>query len=99
MNEFQATARSLLEHCVDYIRRDVDLERLRVTSDALSESAHVQIALAKDTWDEQARAIDHMIEIRLMFMDDVALSYEFVRAEDWVSGDAASVRSELVFAG
>jgi hypothetical protein len=89
---------SILEHCKDYIQRDVELQALRVTGDSVSESCHVEIVLCKDTWEEQARAIDHMVEIRQMFIDDVALSYEFIRAEDWQASDTTPARAEVVYA-
>jgi len=98
MRPFQALLQSLLEQCVDYIRRDVDLEALRVTGDELSESAHVEIVLARDTWEQQQRAIDHMVDVRLMFIDDLSLDYVFLRHEDWLRSVADSNRADFVFA-
>ncbi len=98
MNPFQALIRSLLEHYVEYIARDVDLRALRVTGDELTASAHVEIVLGKDTWDGQQRAIDHMIEVRAMFIDDVSLDYVFVNMEDWQHADAHGAAAQFVFA-
>lgn len=98
MRPFQALLRSLLEQCVDYIRRDVDLEALRVSGDELSGSAHVEIVLSKDTWEQQQRAIDHMIDIRLMFIDDLSLDYVFLRHDEWQRSVADSNRADFVFA-
>jgi len=98
MDPFRALLESILEHCKDYIRRDVDLRALRVTGDSVTETGHIEIVLTKDTWEDQARAIDHMIEIRQMFIDDISLSYEFVRPEDWQPSETLPSRSEFVYA-
>ncbi len=99
MNPFQALLHSLLEHSVEYIRQDVDLHALRVSGDERTESAHVEIVLNKDTWDEQQRAIDHMIEVRSMFIEEISLDYVFVRLDDWQSADAKNFGSQqFVFA-
>jgi len=99
MNPFQALLQSLLEHSVDYIRQDVDLHALRVSGDERTESAHVEIVLNKETWDEQQRAIDHMIEVRGMFIEEISLDYVFIRPEDWRSVDAkTSGLQQFVFA-
>jgi hypothetical protein len=98
MSPFEALLRSLLEQCVDYIRGDIDLEALRVTGDALSESAHVEIVLGKDTWEEQQVAIDHMVDIRSMFLGDLALSYSFLRHDEWQRVYEDSDEAALVFA-
>lgn len=98
MTPFQALLRSLLENSVDYIRRDVDLHALRVSGDELTQSAHIEICLAKDTWGEQQRAIDHMIEIREMFIEDVSIDYVFIHVDDWSPTDTSIDRAQFVFA-
>ena len=99
MDAFRALVESVLEHCKDYIQRDVKLQALRVTGDSLSETGHVEIVLAEDTWENRARAIDHMVEVRSMFIDEISLSYHFVRPEDWRGGAAAQASSaESVYA-
>jgi len=99
MNPFQALLQSLLEHSVEYIRQDVDLYALRVSGDERTESAHVEIVLNKETWDEQQRAIDHMIEVRGMFIEEISLDYVFIRPEDWRLADVKTSGSQqFVFA-
>lgn len=79
MHPFQALMESVLEHCRDYLQRaEVDPQALRVTGDYYAETVHVEIALGEQSWDAEARAIDQMIEVRGIFLDDVSLTYEFV---------------------
>lgn len=96
MEEFSALLRSLLEHSVDYIKRDVDLHAVVVTGDELTQSAHMEIVLAKDSWAEQQRAIDHMVEIREMFLTDVSIDYAFAHMDDWVKATADRNRTQYV---
>ena len=90
MNEFEALGSSLLQQVVAYIGED-HLQSVRVLLDDHDSSADVAIGLRNDVWEEQSRAIDKMIEIREMFMDEVAMEYHFVRAEtsDVMSSESA----------
>lgn len=76
VNEFEATIRSLGENVVSYIGRD-NLEAVTIWSDEVSATADISIVLLNQAWDAEARAIDKMIEIREMFLDDLAIDYRF----------------------
>lgn len=98
MKPFQALLHSLLEHVVEYMQNDVDIQAVRVSGDEHTESAHIEIVLGKNTWEQQQRAIDHMIEIRAIFIGDLALDYMFVDAGDWVKSEDDASRGNHVYA-
>lgn len=80
MDEFSALIQSLGEHAVDYIGKD-NLLRLDVFGDEVDQSAHVEIFLCSEEWGDHSSAIDKMIELREMFMDDLAVDYRFAGAD------------------
>lgn len=90
MDEFGALVHSLGEHIVDYIGKD-HLSRLYIYGDESDASAFVEIFLENDTWEEQTRAVDKMIELRQMFLDDVSIDYRFLDA-DTDAEEAANAR-------
>lgn len=81
VEEFQALVHSLGENVVDTIGKD-RLSGVTVYGDDRIGTVDVEISLRSYTWDEQSRAIDKMIDIREMFMGEVALSYCFVETPD-----------------
>lgn len=95
MNEFQAIVHSLGENIVDCIGKD-HLQQVTVFGDDRSGTAEVEIGLADFTWPEQERAIDRMVEIRAMFLDELSISYHFVEP-DLESADTPTT-AQLVFA-
>lgn len=90
MNEFAALISSLGESAVAYIGKD-HLHRLDVYSDPTDGTAFLEIFLQDDSWAEQSRAIDKMIEIRGMFMDELSIEYRFVE-EDSSTAESAAAR-------
>lgn len=77
MDEFEAVIHSLGEHAVDYLGKD-QLRQLAVFGDPLTGSARIEIVLAENSWDEQTRAIDKMLELRLMFLEELSFEYDFL---------------------
>lgn len=76
VNEFDAVIHSLGEHVVSYIGRD-NLEAVRIWGDETSGTADISIVLKSQTWDAQERAIDKLVEVREVFLDDIAIDYRF----------------------
>lgn len=77
MDDFQALISSLGESTVAYIGKDV-LDSLSVFGDPVDMTASIEICLRENSWERQSAAIDTMLEIRAMFLDEVSLSYRFV---------------------
>lgn len=90
MEEFEALITSLGEHLVDYIGRE-HLQRLDVYGDEADGSAHIEVFLTENTWIQQSAVIDKMIELRAMFMDELAIDYRFAEV-DSATASAASAR-------
>ena len=96
VNEFEATIHSLGEHVVDTLGRD-NLDQVLVSADELTETAEITISLRRPTWAEQSRAIDRMVELRLLFMDDLSFDYRFVDTGD-VTHASTTKAAQLSFA-
>lgn len=77
MSEFDATIHSLGEQLVSYMGRD-HLEQLTVAGRSQTGEADVEICLLEDTWDEQSRAIDQVLIVREMFLNELSISYRFI---------------------
>lgn len=80
MDEFGALVHSLGEHAVSYIRRE-NLKQLEIMADPMAGAAHIEICLSDDNWAAQSAAIDKMIELREMFLDEISIDYVFVDRE------------------
>ena len=76
VNGYEVTIHSLGEHVVSYLGRD-HLKSVTIWGDELTATADISIVLSDDSWAEHERAIDKMIEIREMFLNDVAIDYRF----------------------
>lgn len=77
MDDFRVLVQSVGEQIVDGIGRD-RLERVAVVGDDRISTAEVEITLSDNSWDEQQRAIDKMIDVRGMFLGEVSISYCFL---------------------
>lgn len=77
MNDFQALISSLGESIVTYIGKE-HLDTLTVFGDSLDMTALVEIGLNENTWESQEQAIDQMIEVRELFLDEISIAYRFV---------------------
>lgn len=93
MEEFDALVHSLGEHCVAYIGKE-NLRRLDVFGDVADSTAFIEIYLEENVWERQAEAIDKMIEIRGMFIDELSIDYRFVD-EDSSTVESAEARRSL----
>lgn len=87
MDDFEALISSLGEHSVDYIGKD-NLRQLAVFGDPGNLSARIEICLEENSWAEQTRAIDRMLELRRMFLDEISIDYAFLN-EDSCSSTVA----------
>lgn len=76
MDEFEALVHSLGENTVDYLGKD-RLRHLAITADPVTGTAHVEICLQDDSWASRERAIETMVDIRRLFLDDIAIEYAF----------------------
>lgn len=98
MDAFPATVRSLGETVVAWIGKD-HLSRLEVYPDEADGAASVVVYLSdNDSWEEHSRAIDKMIEIRGMFMDDLAIDYRFAELDDETLAAAEANHPSFVMA-
>jgi hypothetical protein len=97
MNDFEALIQSLGEHIIEYLKA-ARVSRVRIFPDANSESAHIEICLSDHSWSAQSSAIDKMIEIRAIFLDDIAFDYAFVDEDQCGSDSAASRSADFVAA-
>lgn len=76
MNSFQATIQSLLEQVKMYVGTD-HLSKVVVESREGSGLATVSIVLDEDTWAERERAIDKMLDVQEIFLNDIGVEYAF----------------------
>ena len=93
MNEFEALIHSLGEHLVITLGRD-NLRRLDVFGDATDEAAYVEIVLADQSWASMSDAVDKMIEVREMFIDEISLDYRFASEDSETRASAQARRSD-----
>lgn len=96
MSEFEATVHSLGEHLADYIGRD-HLRQLTVLGREDTGEAEVAVCLRDDTWGAQERAIDQILAVREMFMDEVAMEYHFLGSDSCLDA-MDSKRSDFALA-
>lgn len=97
MEDFPALIHSLGEHAVSYIGRDL-LRGLVVAGDPDNGSAEVEILLEDNTWENQSHAVDRMIELRTMFLDEISISYSFSSGEMVNDSEARHAASNYCFA-
>lgn len=58
----------------------VPLAQVDVRADEVTGTADITLCLVDDTWENQARAIDRMVELRGEVLDEWAIGYRFMRA-------------------
>lgn len=92
LDEFGALIKSLEEYTGEYLKKLRVGGKYRIFSDKLSGSAHIEICLDNPSWGVQSAAIDQMIEIRSMFLDDISIDYAFVDG-DQVGATTTSPRT------
>ncbi len=77
MDEFKATVDSLGTWSLDNIP---EAHVIRILADRVDNTARMEICLRQDSWAARERAIDAMVEIREMFLDDFSITYTFGNA-------------------
>lgn len=97
MNDFQAMVTSMMENAVDYIGKS-RLLRLSVEADPGAGSAQIEIVLQDNSWASQSLAIDRMIELRSMFLDELSFEYAFLEADEADDAEHVQRRPELSYA-
>lgn len=95
MDQHEALVNSLGEHCVDYIGKG-NLSRLTIALDHANGVAHVEICLQDDSWTAREKAIDAMVDVRLMFLDEVSVDYAF--ADNTSCGELSEAPVEYAYA-
>ncbi|GGC03163.1 hypothetical protein [Cellulomonas carbonis] len=93
MDDFKVIIDSLGNYTLGALM-SADVELVRVWSDEVDRSAHMEICLRDDDWDSRAKAIKAMAEVREIFIDDLALDYVF-GASCAGSGQTADSRSAV----
>jgi hypothetical protein len=78
LGEFDALIESLGQLTIEYLKSLNVGGRVRIFHDEHSGSAHLEICLDDQSWATQSAAIDKMIEIRSIFLDEIAIDYVFV---------------------
>lgn len=81
--EFAVLIRSFLEYLVDAVGKD-RLESVVVIGDDVEESAEVRICLTDKSFDSELRAIEHLADVRDVFMDELSFGYSFVDSNETV---------------
>lgn len=92
--EFETLGHSVFEQVLAYVGKS-NLDSAVVTAHHATNSVDVELRLSNDTWDAQSRAIDKMIEVRGLFLGEVALHYWFVSGDQH---DAGSQARDFAFA-
>jgi hypothetical protein len=72
---------SLGNMCLAYLG-PADVDRVRIWSQPTEGSAHIEITLRKDSWENRSAAVDAMVGIRELFLDDLSFDYRFVDGDE-----------------
>lgn len=76
-----------------YLGKD-NLRRLDVFGDETDGAAHIEIGLVQNDWSNQSAAIDKMLEIREMFLNEMSINYRFID-EDSDTAESAHARRTM----
>lgn len=95
MSDFKVLIQSLAEHVGDYIGLD-HVQAASIFADEIDGTAHIEIQLRDNSWPEQSRAIDKMLELRTMFLDELAIDYIFVDEKSELSPRAPEPAATFV---
>lgn len=77
MDEFQALATSIGEHCVHAVETE-HLLALEVLFEPEERACRVSVVLRENSDAEQRRALNALFEVEDLFLDDAAFSFHFV---------------------
>ena len=92
METFDVVIRSLGESSIVYIP---GVHLVRIFADETDRTAHMEICLHDSSWAGREAAIDSLVDLRGMFIDDLSLSYTFSTETDSELSDAARSRSAV----
>ena len=84
MDENEILTRSIGENAVDMIGRD-HLRALSVLFDARDAGCTIAVVLRENTDEEQLRAIDRLIDVQMLFIDEASIEF---RIDDEASDDS-----------
>jgi hypothetical protein len=87
-DDFGVLIESLGETVVGYLK-PLGLRRLEIEGDHVSGTAHLTICLTEDSWEHRGMALEKLLDIRVMFIDELAMEFSFT---DDVDGCTAGVR-------
>lgn len=91
MDENEILTRSIGEHAVDAITRE-RLHSLTVTFDARDASCTIAFVLADNSDAEQLRAIDKLLDVQMLFMDEASIEF---RIDDEADPEEAADRHSI----
>lgn len=74
IDENQVLTQSIAEHAVTAIGRD-RIRQVTVTFDARDASCIVAFVLRDNSDDEQLRAIDKLLDVKLLFIDEAVMDF------------------------
>ncbi|WP_432571193.1 hypothetical protein [Kineococcus sp. SYSU DK005] len=77
MDEFESLIHSIGENTVRVVKRQSGVTRVLVEGDEVTHDVRIELCLVEDDWDLQVRLIESMAEIRELYIDEVALDYDF----------------------
>ncbi len=92
--DFETLGKSVIQTVVTYVGGS-NLARAVVTGHHPTLSVEVELQLKNDTWEAQSRAIEKMLEVREIYLDEVALDYWFVSEGDC---DSRKTAGQFAFA-
>lgn len=87
-SDFGVLIQSLGETVVGYLK-PLGLRGLRIEGDEAVGAARLTVCLTGDTWQRRGDALEKLLAIRLMFIDELALEFSF---DDEDAGCASGVR-------
>ncbi len=87
-DDFGILIESLGETVVRYLK-PLGLRGLTIEGDQAVGAAHLTVCLNHDTWQHRGAALEKLLPVRLMFIDELAVEFSFT---DDVSGCPAGVR-------
>ncbi len=82
MTEFEILMESLGTATVGHLHRH-GLRSLVVYGHPTSGEAHIDVDLEDDSWSTRREALKSLLEVRLLFLDELSIDFSFGRDEDF----------------
>jgi hypothetical protein len=80
VDEFDALINAMGEWTVGRLR-DLGLVSLLIHGDPHVGQARMVVQLEKDTWEIRRKAVEALVEIRTLYMDEIAVEFSFTDRE------------------